>query len=183
MADLNRQWLLKKRPVGLVKESTSSGAEAPMPQVGDAACWSRPAGSPSTRRCAAGWRIGPSYLPPVADRRADARGQRRSRSIESSQSRVTSSARGLSCEGMFGWQEYAARGGGGPDGAGREDPGRRGAAPDPLGVLGITGLTAYFGLLDLGQPKEGRDGGRLRRRRRRPARWRPRSRKHQADAA
>ena len=25
----------------------------------------------------------------------------------------------------------------------------------PLGVLGITGLTAYFGLLDLGQPKGG----------------------------
>ena len=25
----------------------------------------------------------------------------------------------------------------------------------PLGVLGVTGLTAYFGILDIGQPKEG----------------------------
>mgnify|MGYP001943113260 CR=1 FL=1 len=53
--------------------------------------------------------------------------------------------------GMMGWQQYMAM-----DGRGLQkiDPK---VAPLSwfLGVLGITGLTAYFGLLDVGEPKEG----------------------------
>jgi NADPH-dependent curcumin reductase CurA len=53
--------------------------------------------------------------------------------------------------GMFGWQEYGIS-----DGSGlrRIDPD---VAPisTALGVLGMPGLTAYFGLLDIGQPKVG----------------------------
>jgi NADPH-dependent curcumin reductase len=53
--------------------------------------------------------------------------------------------------GMLGVQEYALN-----DGTGltRVDPG---AAPLPvyLGVLGMPGFTAYFGLLDIGKPREG----------------------------
>ncbi|MGB3443799.1 MAG: NADP-dependent oxidoreductase [Actinophytocola sp.] len=53
--------------------------------------------------------------------------------------------------GTFGVQEYAVS-----DGLGviRADPA---LAPLPtyLGVLGLTGLTAYFGLLDVGKPREG----------------------------
>jgi NADPH-dependent curcumin reductase CurA len=52
---------------------------------------------------------------------------------------------------MLGWREVARS-----DGAGvrKLDPD---AAPPStaLGVLGLTGLTAYVGLLDIGQPKEG----------------------------
>lgn len=55
--------------------------------------------------------------------------------------------------GMLGWQDYAVVGHG--DGAPRKLP----DVPLPitafLSVLGGTGLTAYFGLLDVGQPKEG----------------------------
>ena len=51
--------------------------------------------------------------------------------------------------GLTGWQEYAV-----VEGGTRKLP----AGTDPrqaLSVLGITGITAYFGLLDIGQPKEG----------------------------
>lgn len=53
--------------------------------------------------------------------------------------------------GYWGWQEYAVS-----DGAGvyKFDPS---VAPisTALGVLGMPGLTAYFGLLDIGKPKRG----------------------------
>jgi len=54
--------------------------------------------------------------------------------------------------GLFGWQEFALS-----DGSEvwfKHDPA---LAPvsTALGVLGINGLTAYFGLLDVGQPKAG----------------------------
>ncbi|MGE0665081.1 MAG: NADP-dependent oxidoreductase [Sphingomonadales bacterium] len=56
--------------------------------------------------------------------------------------------------GFFGWQQYAV-----VDVAGELLPVRR--LPDgvteemALSVLGITGLTAYFGMLDVGRPKAG----------------------------
>ena len=57
-------------------------------------------------------------------------------------------------QGGFGWQEYAVTTGkGGLMPASKIPAGASLTAP--LGVLGITGLTAYFGLLDLGQPKGG----------------------------
>ena len=54
-------------------------------------------------------------------------------------------------EGRLGWQEYALSSG---KGVRRIDPA---LAPisTALGVLGMPGLTAYFGLLDVGQPKAG----------------------------
>jgi len=54
-------------------------------------------------------------------------------------------------EGFFGWQEYAISDG---KGARKLDPN---LAPlsTALGVLGIPGLTAYFGLLDIGRPQTG----------------------------
>jgi hypothetical protein len=58
---------------------------------------------------------------------------------------------GDAVEGMLGWQEYAV--------AGRREVTRvdPGSAPlsTALGVLGLPGLTAYFGLLDVGQPQRG----------------------------
>ena len=54
-------------------------------------------------------------------------------------------------EGRLGWQEYAVSDG---KGVRKIDPA---AAPisTALGVLGMPGLTAYFGLLEVGQPKAG----------------------------
>ena len=60
--------------------------------------------------------------------------------------------------GYDGWQEYAVSNG---QGARKLDPSQ---APISyaLGVLGMPGLTAYSALLDVGQPKAGRDRGGLR---------------------
>ena len=71
--------------------------------------------------------------------------------------------------GYWGWQEYAVS-----DGQGIE---RFDTSLAPmstaLGVLGMPGMTAYFGLLEIGKPKAGRDGVRLRRRRGRGIAGRP----------
>jgi NADPH-dependent curcumin reductase CurA len=53
--------------------------------------------------------------------------------------------------GMFGWREYYVADGGSLM---KIDPGQA-PVSKALGVLGLTGFTAYVGLLDLGQPKEG----------------------------
>ncbi len=54
--------------------------------------------------------------------------------------------------GMFGWQDYAV-----VDAAaiGRKVPTDGLPVSTALGVLGLNGLTAYFALLDVGQPKAG----------------------------
>lgn len=54
-------------------------------------------------------------------------------------------------QGMFGWQQYAVSDG---TGVRKVDPS---LAPisTALGVLGMPGLTAYFGLLDIGKPQPG----------------------------
>jgi NADPH-dependent curcumin reductase CurA len=54
-------------------------------------------------------------------------------------------------EGFFGWQEYAISDG---KGVRKLDP-SLGSLSTALGVLGIPGLTAYFGLLDIGRPQRG----------------------------
>ena len=54
-------------------------------------------------------------------------------------------------QGEFGWQQYAISNG---KGLRKIDP-TIGPISTSLGVLGMPGLTAYFGLLDIGQPKAG----------------------------
>src|SRR5216684_4757531 len=58
---------------------------------------------------------------------------------------------GDTVEGFFGWQEYAISNG---KGVRKIDPA---LAPvsTALGILGIPGLTAYFGLLDIAKPRAG----------------------------
>jgi NADPH-dependent curcumin reductase CurA len=55
--------------------------------------------------------------------------------------------------GVFGWQDYALSDGGGAIPVSKVP---EGVPPTmPLGVLGITSLTAYFGLKEIAKPKEG----------------------------
>ena len=54
--------------------------------------------------------------------------------------------------GMFGWQEFATVK---ADAVIRKVEDTTLPLSTALGVLGMTGLTAYFGLLDVGQPKAG----------------------------
>ena len=54
--------------------------------------------------------------------------------------------------GMFGWQDYAVVD---AEAIERKVDGSSLPISTSLGVLGLNGLTAYFALLDIGQPKEG----------------------------
>ncbi len=54
-------------------------------------------------------------------------------------------------EGFFGWQQYTISAG---EGVRKLDPSVA-AVSTALGVLGMPGLTAYFGFLDVGKPRSG----------------------------
>jgi len=141
----NGQWLLAARPVGMVKESDFEYKETEIPKALDGTLVVRTlyvSFDPTQR----GWMEDrESYLPPVAigePMRASGVGQ----VIES---RLEGFEVGDFVHGLLGWQEYALCG-----------PGMS-KVPEgmpitlPLHVLGLTGLTAYFGMLDIGQPKSG----------------------------
>ena len=97
-----------------------------------------------------GWMtVDPGYVPPIPVgevMRASAIGQ----VVET---RHPAFERGDIVAGLFGWQDYALSTGGGNAFVQKIAPAH--PLPRYLGVLGGTGLTAYFGLLDVGQPKEG----------------------------
>jgi NADPH-dependent curcumin reductase CurA len=149
MAPENRQWLLRARPAGMVKESDFELRTSPAPAPKDGEALVRVlylSFDPAMR----GWMEDrPSYIPPVQlgeVMRAGAVGQ----VIES---RSPDYKVGDFLQGTFGWQDYALASRGGIMPA---SPLPKGTPLTwPLGVCGITGLTAYFGLLDLGKPKAG----------------------------
>ncbi len=145
MSETNRQWLLKSRPVGMVKQSDFELNNAPIPKAGPGQILVRNrwlAFEPAMR----GWIVDrPSYIPPVPI--GDVmRGMTVGEVVESN---LEGYAPGDAVTGMGGWQEWVVG-----DGGLRKLP----VGTDPtlaLSVLGITGLTAYFGLLEIGQPKPG----------------------------
>ena len=92
----------------------------------------------------------PSYMPPVQIgevMRAGAVGQ----VVES---RNINFSEGDLVQGSFGWQEYVVT-----DGSSDFMPAQKipeGIPPtSALSIFGVTGLTAYFGMLDIGKPQEG----------------------------
>ena len=143
----NRQWQLAKRPQGMVAEITNY-VEQPIPEPQDGQVLVRNlylSFDPTQR----GWMEDrESYLPPVAlgePMRAGSIGQ-------VTESRHADFAVGDIVQTTGGWQDFVvAAPGQGPMGLSKVPDG---VTPEMmLSVLGITGLTAYFGLLDLGQPK------------------------------
>ena len=146
-ATVNRQFRLAARPVGLPKASDWTLVEEPAPQPGEGEFLVRIeyiSLDPAMR----GWmNEGKSYVPPVGIgevMRAGAAG-------EVVASNHPGFPVGSKVSGLFGVQEYALSNG---KGVQRVDTA---LAPLPtyLSVLGMTGMTAYFGLLDVGAAKEG----------------------------
>lgn len=144
---INHQFRLAARPVGLPTPAAWSHTEEPVEEPGEGSFLVKVlyiSLDPAMR----GWmNEGRSYIPPVAIgdvMRALAVGR-------VAASRNPGFGVGDYVSGAFGVQEYAVS-----DGRGvmKVDVG---LAPLPahLGVLGMTGRTAYFGLLDIGQPKPG----------------------------
>jgi len=146
---VNRRWLLAQRPVGMVSEANFELSETRLGALADGEYRVRNlyvSFDPAMR----GWMEDreDSYIPPVAIgevMRAGTVGQ----VIES---RHPDFQPGDFVQGLFGWQEYVDAGKGMTQGT-RIPAGT--PLTWPLGVLGITGLTAYFGLLDLGKPQPG----------------------------
>jgi NADPH-dependent curcumin reductase CurA len=147
----NGQWLLHKRPEGMVKVSDFNRIDEPLRDIGDGEFLIRNvylAFEPAMR----GWLNDvKSYVPPVQIgevMRASSVGQ----VIESNNPDY---AVGDFVSGMFGWQEFAISDGK-PGIMGRIGKVPAGVPPElTLSALGGTGLTAYFGMLDIGKPQEG----------------------------
>jgi NADPH-dependent curcumin reductase CurA len=150
MADrVNRQWLLKSRPSGMVAPSDFEWTEGDVPEPADGEFLVRNlylSLDPAMRTWMTQVR---SYIPPVEIGEV-MRGACVGEVLESRHDGYQPGERVL---GTFGWQDYAVSDGGGaipvnkvPDGV---------PPTLPLSVLGITSLTAYFGLKEIGQPQEG----------------------------
>src|SRR5271163_1140090 len=147
MSQTNRQVRLAARPSGLPRPADWEFTSEPVPVPG-AGEFVTQISHLSIDPAMRGWmNAGASYLPPVeigAVMRAGGIG------------RVTASehdgfAVGDHVYGTFGVQEYAVS-----DGRGVLKLDLSLAEPTAyLGVLGVTGLTAYFGLLEVGKAKEG----------------------------
>lgn len=148
MTATSRRIVLATRPTGMVDDTVTriEDVDVPEPGPGQAVVWVRYLSIDPTIRT---WMDdAPGYLPPIeidAVIRSGAIGE----VIASASDRY---AVGDHVFGMMGWTDHALI-----------DEGESVAQVIPPGVdptlamsvLGVTGMTAYFGLLDIGRPKEG----------------------------
>lgn len=149
MTEQNRQWLLAKRPVGMIKDTDFERREGPAPEPKDGEFLVRVTHlsfDPTQR----GWISRDSYVPAVplgAVVRAIGAGK-------VVKSRHPDFKEGELVQGSFGWQDYIVS-----NGMTDIMPVTKlapGVSPEQaLGIFGITGLTAYFGLTDIGKPNAG----------------------------
>lgn len=145
---MNRQVRLKARPTGIPQAEHFEIVEAPVPQPRDGQVLVRNlylSVDPAMR----GWvNAAANYSEPVAIgavMRSLAAGR-----VEAS--RHPDFAAGDLVSGWFGWQDYAAVDVTAID---RKVTDTDLPLSTSLGVLGLNGVTAYFGLLDVGQPRPG----------------------------
>lgn len=149
MSDKNRVWRLASRPQGMIKDSDFELREEPRPELsGDNQVLVRNlylSADPTQR----GWLERDTYMPavPIGD---VVRSFGAGRVVASSDPAF---APGDHVAGLVGWQDYALLGTAGPARPNKLPPGV--PVPNALSAFGVTGLTAYFGLLDVGKPKAG----------------------------
>jgi hypothetical protein len=142
----NRQWLLARRPDGAIKDSDFKLVEtdAPTPGEGEVLVRNLMLSCDPTQR---GWIAFDSYLPAVKIGEV-VRSLGAGRIVASNNPGF---AVGDIVSGLVGWQDYVTMN---PKGQlNKLPPG----APLELAMsaLGMTGITAYFGLLDVGRPVAG----------------------------
>ena len=147
-AKVNRQWRLASRPVGLVQDSNFNFVESPVPELADGQFLVRNiylSLDPTNR----GWmNAADTYLPAIKIGdviRGGAMGV-----VEAS--RHPQFPEGAIVQGLFGWQDYTVSDG---RGASLLPHDKKFPLTAHFGLFGHIGLTAYFGLLDVGKPKEG----------------------------
>jgi NADPH-dependent curcumin reductase CurA len=148
MTERNRQWLLARRPQGAITSDDFRFVETPIPEPKDGeilVCNIYLSVDPTQRT----WIAGETYLPAVKIGEV-VRSFAVGRVVKSHNPRFKP---GQLVQGLFGWQDYVVTAPGTPSAP----------APMPSGVpietamsvLGFTGLTAYFGLLEIGRPAPG----------------------------
>ncbi|BDB42433.1 MULTISPECIES: NADP-dependent oxidoreductase [Mycobacterium] len=149
MADRNRRFLLHERPTGRIGPNTFKLSEEPIPDIGPGQALVRVdwiSLDPTNRM----WITDvPTYLPPVGIgevMRAGGIG-------EVIASNNPNYPVGKTVQGLVGWQEYVVASDAMPlmpvDVA-------DGVSPSAyMGALGMTGLTAWIGIRDIGKPKPG----------------------------
>ncbi len=148
MSTVNRQFLLAARPSGMVRESDFEYRETAIPDIGENEVLVKTSYISLDPSMRGQMENRADYVAPLAIgdvMRANAVGT-------VAASRHPDFPEGTQVTGTFGMQDYAVA-------SGREDRFRVFPGDvDPteaLGVLGGTGMTAYFGLLELGQPQPG----------------------------
>ncbi|MBY5163876.1 NADP-dependent oxidoreductase [Salsipaludibacter albus] len=147
MADQNRQWRLKTTPHGPIDDDTFTSTSEDVPEPGDgealvAVQWLSM--DPTIR----GWLERDTYVPKIQEGEV-VRGLGIGEVVASKSDRY---AVGDLVSGTTGWQEFAIA----DEGDRRMQVVPAGTDPlDAVGLLGPTGLAAYFGLLRVGQPEEG----------------------------
>jgi NADPH-dependent curcumin reductase len=148
MADRNRRLVLAERPSGMVDSTTVRVEEGdiPEPGAGEALARVRFLSIDPTIRT---WMDdAPGYLPPIGIDEV-VRGGGIAEVVRSNSDRY---APGQLLFGMTGWQDYVIADEGERSMQGLPD----GVPPTiALGLFGITGMTAYFGLTDVGRVQEG----------------------------
>lgn len=148
--DVNRQFRLKTRPTGRIERSNFDFVEQPIPEPGPGEALVRVlylSLDPTNRIWMSDM---DQYMPPVAIGEV-MRGGGVGVVVKSNSARYKEGDR---VSGLTGWQDYCIA-----------DEGMRAMSvlpkdlpvdlPVMLGACGMTGLTAYFGLLELGRPKPG----------------------------
>jgi NADPH-dependent curcumin reductase CurA len=142
----NRQWLLAQRPDGAIKDSDFKLVETdvPTPGEGEALVRNLMLSCDPTQR---GWIARDTYLPAVKIGEVV-------RSLGAGRIEASNNpdfAVGDTVSGLVGWQDYVVMN---PKGQLNKLP--QGAPLElAMSALGLTGMTAYFGLLDVGRPVAG----------------------------
>ena len=147
LPNANRQVLLAARPAGLPRESDFRITEVPVPDPGEDEALVRSLFLSLDPYMRGRMRDEKSYAPPVQ------LGEVMEGGVvgEVVRSNAGSLKTGDIVTGSLGWQDYGV--------AKAQTLRKLEPSVQPislaLGVLGMPGLTAYFGLLDIGQPREG----------------------------
>ena len=145
--NVNRQWILKSRPDGMPRESDLEIVETPIPEPRHGEVLVKSLWMSIDPYMRGRLRDGPSYAEPVPIGGV-LQGESVGRVMES---KLDGFQAGDIVRGHIGWQEYGILD---VKGAHAVDT-SLGPISTSVGVLGMPGLTAYFGLLEVNRPKPG----------------------------
>ncbi len=149
MSSVNRQWILNRRPVGDIEADDLKFVESPVPEPGAGEILIRNiylSLDPTNRI----WMSDrEQYMPPVEIGEV-MRGGTLGVVVKSNHEGFQEGD--IALPGLGNWQDYVVV----PGDMANKVPAGLGIPLDAwMSVLGMTGATAYFGLLDVGQPKPG----------------------------